>query len=1661
MKSNFAIFAILLLLVSCVAGTSQKTSLASSSTDTENPTNSPSSSTNYFQKGSTTSSNIKIESNYDGIIYLRGTEVHNYIKNNFSLVSCSLASFTVQGTTKVLVTALRPKRFYNTLTNVEEYQYFFESNNLDTNTLFCNTPSIQTIAANLFPSSTLVFKMANICTNCIDSQLKSTSLKIYSTNGVNNYDITTSYLNYTIDLLNDSTTDSTLTCTTNETCTNLSYDCCSAGICVKNGALKATASTHPDYAKAMEQYAQNPATYVNWPAIFYSCETDGNGGTTDTTDDTDTTSTVDRLTELKELYECVNPIQGEMSVCTVRYSDVVNSNTYLTGYDDRNFTTTYSGSPGHYEISVIPMTGHSLYEVIYGGKTLYSNRAFAGGVTYFTITGANDSLDNATAISDIQYTPDADAENKDLVIRYTIDGSCTALSSTLAKCAKYYTQGQNIAETDDHFPASNIFKLPKYAASKRSIIVEVDGYRKQEGIDWQLVEDTEPYIRFLSSQLAVYDTQIVKITYYVETSATQPDKQVMQAKQTALDRIKNLCQCSAGTYCNLEPVYSLVNGITTINDYRCLLEDPNSVDLDTSRTIYFSSKSMPHRLFDPAGNPQADPVPMTVETTNADNTVTTSVQYQEGRKFEYLKSNLLKPNNETQYVGFNEIYGSVTGAASGATPAKEVKVERGHTYDLYTVSGIFSNCINCGTDYYSHLSRLFPDSFSGSYGGGYLPYLQVSQTDKFKAKYYRADDLKFGRACFVPATMIAWTHNKNSPRQPQRLARLHAQHFLYANGYQRDWYGFDYGSLIGSFDGVTWFAVGNKRRIKAQSDRLYLAINGAFSDLTSASTFTVKVVDITSATDISEIPSEDYETSAAECRKYHVCQSDSDCITQLGWDYMCEDISGIKTLWPKFDQSSLEIPNSSELRFLRDIIGNIDTTNGSKRCVYRGAGAPCHTTYGTMSDYNTFHHTDSNTLSACAPNYYCQPFLQGSALPYFNDRIARYGLSVDYKNSALGTANHTFGLASPTIGRPLNYIGKTTIPIDEYPINNNFYANNVNAICLPGKDVSSGSQSFEAQHSKRPGTRAQGDKVNGIGITPYITKADHYLSSCAILDEQGNYYYTSSDNINKSLNDAEVKRLAGSQSTSTNALNVFIGIIAENNLTKLFEAEQATEAVLEQNRCLRTAGSPCFTDMDCAPSQFVSDRLQEIDDTNSEITSVINKYEIKYWKEALICSQSTRKSTSTYDPTENRCCRETGKTLSIGTFQNQSSEPQFSNTSVAGIDLNISSSIRYTRNSAIYNEIKQGTLKALLTAPDDACGTSQSCSNLETTLQNQFLSFDKIATRSCCTGSWVRNFNSDENGGGHKWGPLKLQSIPKDIFKCLNWRVCSTATSSCGTNFSCDHVTDIDDAKCLIKATSLDEGKNMLLWLSSLELTGIPQIAIKGSDFDFFKCIVDYDSQEVQNNDPIRGILAGSPTAEYVDQNSKKYLSSIDKNNFGDNIKTVFSKDEVTCCLGLGEELQTGESANLCCTGYAKSETTTSSSTTTRTCALPDYSNVTVYFNRYISSEGKGLSDSSYDSQTGRITDPSLVVQLACSKKACASGYLHYGIALSYLKVPGLENKEPKRRWVDSNSDASNFENIADYYDAGMRWNKDVYCLPETDIDFTNSYNFSVINCGN
>ncbi len=175
---------------------------------------------------------------------------------------------------------------------------------------------------------------------------------------------------------------------------------------------------------------------------------------------------------------------------------------------------------------------------------------------------------------------------------------------------------------------------------------------------------------------------------------------------------------------------------------------------------------------------------------------------------------------------------------------------------------------------------------------------------------------------------------------------------------------------------------------------------------------------------------------------------------------------------------------------------------------------------------------------------------------------------------------------------------------------------------------------------------------------------------------------------------------------------------------------------------------------------------------------------------------------------------------------------------------------------------------------------------------------------------------------------------------------------------------------------------------------------------------------------------------------SKLNMESLTKNS----LKKVFSENEFNCCIPSGQELLSTTTPAQCCTGFIANVGGP------KRCCLPDFTDLTVYLNRYVSSEGRGLPDSAYDTKTGYIKDPGQVQLMAAQKNLCCSGNTIVGVAVSQLSIPinggvykPFDPNSSSRRFtyrtdsIDNNSE-SNF--VGSVFDAGVRWNNHVYCVP-------------------
>ena len=1611
----------------------------------------------YFQEGSNISATRLIlrDNLLDGF-YMRGQDVHDYILKSSNAMTCMAVHFDVSGNNPIngleraLILAAYPQSFLNFSNNTREWYYFFKVTPSSENSNFCKT------GAGVYTNTTKSYSLQEFSSNYKGSFILGKTVHLFDTSGVKLTAIGTKHLSLQVNKVSSAENPQTKTCSDSMYCQSLGFDCCSGGTCVKDGEKKAgNFESEPDYLQSVQDIIANSSNYKFYPQYYHVCtETpvdygDG-GGTGSTLDPYDEREK--RLIMLKELYDCITPLDqdstgdddsdGEMSICTYEFENASTNESYpdfKTGEDDRNFSTTYSGTG--------TLSNHSIHEIIHAGEKLFSNGTTLQ--TGFAIGPGNDDIKTDSVTVNLSHVKKSNAPDDTLKIRYKIDGSCKKINNSLAKCYKVYIQGQNDGKITDHFPASNSFKIPTYADVNRTIKVEVNDINKIKNFDWTLQSTSPAEVLFSGTTLQVYDTQKVKITFFVDINA---NSNILLAKQTALNKVGQICQCGGDT-CGLRKVF---NTSMDIVDYACVYQEPEVPALNPPEWFYISSKRTPHRYFDNTGSYHKE--------------ISSKTPTQEGEAFSYTNSDLLKPNNISSYIGFNEIYGSYSVAPGSSKPAMEIPVTFNQTYDLWIEQGSFSSCLNCGNEYYSNISRLFPNNFDFK-GGGYLPH--PTNTNKFISNpdHARADDHLFGRACFVPATMIPWSHKPLSDPQQQRKNRLAAQHFLFANGYQRDWYGFDYGSIIGSFDGVRWFSIGNQRRIKATSNKLFVAINAYFGDLTTESSFRLLITLPSNVSGSEPNAKQDIESDGAQCQNYHTCFSDADCVTQLGWEYSCQSISQIRTNWPQFDQNAEEKPNSvSSMEILKNILGNLG--GSMKRCVYRGRGAPCKKDYKLTNSSTSYSGNKELGLHACNPNYYCQSFIDGVPIKKFNNKIARYGKSIKTQNvnSTDGQSNaNTFGIGTRLIGRPLKYYGEEEI---NPTAQENLSYNNITSICLPGREPThSNTLTVKEQNSTIPANQFRGDQFNGIGMTPnVVTMTTEMVNSCAILDDQTlNFVHLidSTSDLGKNLNDTNLTNLAVTQAIPTNAVNKIEEIIGVSNLLVDYDSQQITEPILQKNRCLRAPGSVCHTDQDCAPTNLVSNAMALIDENDTTYTNLLNKYEINFWKEELICSQSESIKSPLYDLTRNRCCRETGKTITIGTLVDQTGDaitnseiPDFDSEKIPGVHISLADTKRYSRISSYYKNMQDSPIvyPVLKTASPDKCSNTTGADNcmLHEDLKNQFKTLNDVSSKTCCSGHWVREFNQDQNGGGHRFGPDKTQTIPMTAFKCINWEKCETSGTyiTCSENqFDCAHVPDIDDPKCLARSIGNSEANTILKWISSLELLGIPQVSVSSMDETDIQCKVSPTDQSVDGNTFSIGdfIQTATTDAEYKDSSDKRYFGADDPNNFSSSLKTIFSPDKISCCLPLGTKVKDSTvSPDVCCSGHYDS--------TTLKCNLPDYTNVSIFFNRYVSSALKNLPDGYFDEMTGFIKSSDVVIQLACQLNACASNKVAKGIALSNLKVPGHEDSEKNvRRFLDGDTRANQVNDRTKFFEAGLRWNNSIYCVPG-DLQ-TTSQDMAIIDC--
>lgn len=1594
-----------------------------------------------FSQDKSSESTLVFNINFSDSFGIKGDQVHSYISTQISnTVHCLIVPFAQSNVKKVLILRASPFSVDKPGAGTKEYRYAFSPAEQTQNSGSCNTSGVLSYVSTNYSGYGTSFYFEGLCSSCSQTGVRSSSVQLLTTSGDKVSSIETNYLTLTLNFTvtpNDSPYKS---CQKDSDCSS-DYDCCTGdGVCANDGQKRPdtklaynclqnaehSTATYKDcmpnedfasyqivfaaYGQMFQDVENDCKQYKQYGDYYYVCPNKPPSCTS--TDPSEEDKTKLSQEELKDLYNCTHPTVGEMSICTISFEDAskYTSNIFSVNNDDLNFSTTYTGTAG--------LSTNTIYEIVHAGETIYNEDSTTLNAANGTLGAGNDNLTSAQTFT-LTHSKGIDATDDILKIRYKVDGSCEYRSSTLASCTKYYVQAQNSGLVTDHSPSSTVFKLPDYADMTKTIKVTVDGQKKYLNSHWTKAAGSPNTITFLAASTPT-DGANIAITFYVNTS-TYP---VLNALTSAKTLINQYCQAdSKGA------TLEYVTGQTSL--YRCKF---GGADEDVTWPESIEAKNVPWRYFATTG-------------TNYD-TLSTSTPTQEGTAFSYSDgvSSGLFPNNTATTIGFHELYGSLGIGTGYSRPPVYVAVEYGKEYDIWVANGTYSSCTNCGVDYFSQLAQIFPsinNSLNGGGGGGMIP--NGTQANPFKAKAIGRDRFLFGRACFVPATMIPWTHSAQATTQTQRLNREQAQHFLFANGYYRDWYGFDYGSIIGSFDGIKWFSVGSARRVKATSSKLYLAVNAYFGDLASGG-YKLEISESSTTPGSGPIADNDYESTGAQCQQFHLCETDEDCFRQLGPDYACENVGGVKTNWPVFDVDANEQANSSTTIRLVELFNTLG--GKTNRCVYRGRGAPCIRDYSESDTTLTYTHTNLATHHMCSANNYCEGFFNGNAV--FNTKIARWAQNIeainDNASTPLSTA-HTFGLGAPHLGTPYNYNGTEDI---DATVRSTLGDNRVEALCLPGKNTGDASKTFADQHDDSPDNTVldDGDMANNLGMTPDNNLATYLYSSCPTFSTSYELYSLSNSTV--SLGDAAYRYLAGTQNMSTKALEIFEdSFVVDDDLVSDYSS-QVTEPILQKNRCLRAPGASCFSDAECAPSKtLISDKILTVDPDDTNNWTTLNKYEIQFWQEGLICAQKARATDTDYDLSKNRCCREVGKTISVGTLAIDStgaavggSYPSFDNSSLPGTEISLASASRYSRIAPAYYSMKTDSTSApaLAFAGSDACGTA--CVSPTTAgLDMQWRTLGKILDPTSCSKNWIREFH-DDLGGGHDWNTNKTLQIPEfSSFQCHNWNTC-TAGVDCGggttgttSDFNCALSSDPADVTCRIRNFPFDPGNPdaKLKWFAKLELMGIPQIKIPYDVAALF-CNVSPTDQSAAGTTVSPLTLTG--TREYSDGN--EYWSTYDSNNIDSSgpIKMIFSADTFASCYPTGTQLLTTESKDLCCTGHKDSN---------NICGLPDYASVSVYYNRFVSSELQDKPDSVFDEETGYINDRSLVAEYACEKKACNSGVLMYGVAISKLNVPGKESSHPNyyvSRFIDGEDSANNVSEVATFFKNGVKWNHHVYCAP-------------------
>ena len=538
---------------------------------------------------------------------------------------------------------------------------------------------------------------------------------------------------------------------------------------------------------------------------------------------------------------------------------------------------------------------------------------------------------------------------------------------------------------------------------------------------------------------------------------------------------------------------------------------------------------------------------------------------------------------------------------------------------------------------------------------------------------------------------------------------------------------------------------------------------------------------------------------------------DADCVSKLGWEYLCADITPFLNYGPHFNLESVESPSRKVEQRLIDYLQNAITEGSPKRCIYRGSGAPCRTNLSELIDGGTNQHYLMLRHMSCAPNFYCASVELSED---FNTQVVRTVNEFDYFSPNFNRPqSFEFGEEAQVLGRPLHYVnGQLTggLPgnIQTSIVGNlqhfhsqlpasSFHSNEA-GICRPARAMSSDNPTVN--HRNVDNVLWRTDYISQIGgCNSSIPQADRFLScpnfnlssdaESMEKDVAGNYLFLNADYSETQKYLLATQNSCGSEALSLGGMSPFRYLetdpLGSINLVRL------DQPALARDGCLRRAGSYCHSDLDCSPNALHAGQVEHFD-LSYFGNSLAEK---EYWQESLVCGQGLRQPYSTessfqnFDMTRNRCCRPVGEKFTMYTaVDNTLLAPSYDPTNIGPLGnprpntkvfsyLSPNSDYRYSRYSNIQlysswdasytNPVAPTLIGTAAGPPSTNAPYAEAPAVLtgEVPHKYQWKAFQDGGRNMCCGSGFVRLFSDSTNN----WKKEDRVRFNTKNFQCLNY----------------------------------------------------------------------------------------------------------------------------------------------------------------------------------------------------------------------------------------------------------------------------------------------------